>query len=135
MSSTADVQEGRPRQLLGLLVLLLATSFLVACSEENSGFSVGSAGDGPADYSFLIPAGAGERFDAGDPLEILPQDLPVVVGEVIEIVNEDDRGHLVGPFYVAAGETFRHSFASPGEFVGICTVHESGRITLTVTEA
>ena len=127
------VQRDRRRQL-GALLLLIAC-FLAACGEDSSGFGVGSAGDGPADYSFLIPAGAGDRFDAGDPIEILPPDLPVTVGEIIEIVNEDDRGHLVGPFYVAAGETFRHSFASPGEFVGICTVHESGQITLTVTEA
>ena len=116
-------------------MLLAVPFFLIACGEEDSGFGVGPADAGPADYSFLIPAGAGDRFDAGDPLEILPPNLPVIVGEVIEIVNEDDRGHLIGPFYVAAGETFRHSFASPGEFVGICTVHESGQITLTVTEA
>ncbi len=87
---------------------------------------------GEADYAYTIPAGAGEAYDRGEPLEILPGELTARVGEVIEIVNEDDRGHLVGPFYVGEGETLRQRFASPGEFIGICTVHPSGELVLVV---
>lgn len=83
--------------------------------------------------AYEIPDGAGAAFDAGRPLEILPQRLDVSVGDVIEIVNLDDRGHLVGPFFVGAGETLRQRFASPGEFIGECTVHPSGQIVVVVT--
>lgn len=86
-----------------------------------------------ATYEFVIPAGAGEALDAGTPLEILPAELVVRVGETIRIVNEDDRGHSVGPFFVGAAETLTQRFSSPGEFVGVCTVHPSGQIVLTVT--
>jgi hypothetical protein len=61
--------------------------------------------------------------------------MQVVVGEIIEIVNEDDRGHLAGPFFVGAGETLRQRFASPGEFIGECTVHPSGQLVLEVSES
>ncbi|MDH4145123.1 MAG: hypothetical protein OEY23_08140 [Acidimicrobiia bacterium] len=91
-----------------------------------------AAAPGEAEYRFVIPAGAGLAYDAGEPLEILPADLDVRVGEEIEIVNEDDRGHLVGPFFVGAGETLRQRFASEGEYEGECTVHPSGAITLRV---
>lgn len=104
----------------------------------------GSAGDGDlfadeaergdADFSYVIPAGAGEALDAGEPLEILPAWLEVQVGQTIEIVNEDDRGHLVGPFFVGEGETLRQRFSSPGEFIGLCTVHPSGELRLIITE-
>jgi plastocyanin len=85
-----------------------------------------------ATYEFVIPVGAGEALDAGTPLEILPAELEVRVGETIRIVNEDDRGHSVGPFFVGANETLTQRFSSPGEFVGVCTVHPSGQIVLTV---
>lgn len=86
------------------------------------------------DYAYLIPLGAGEAIDRGEPLEILPQELIVQVGEVLELVNEDDRGHLVGPFFVGAGETVRQRFNAPGSFVGACSVHPSGEFILTVVE-
>jgi plastocyanin len=58
-----------------------------------------------------------------------------MVGETIRIVNDDDRGHNVGPFFVGAGETLSQRFSSAGEFVGVCTVHPSGQIVLVVSEA
>ncbi|MCJ7725275.1 MAG: hypothetical protein MUP76_02635 [Acidimicrobiia bacterium] len=116
----------------GTTVLLLVT--LAACSSGPDAIRLEEAAGPGADHSFTIPAGAGEAFDRGEPLEILPGELRVSVGEVIEIVNRDDRGHLVGPFFVGAGETLRQRFASPGEFVGICTVHPSGELVLVVRE-
>lgn len=117
-----------------LVRVVMAMSLLVVACGGGSLFGEDGT-DGPADYSYTIPVGAGEAFDAGELLEILPADLTVEVGEVIEIVNLDDRGHLVGPFFVGAGETLRQRFASAGTFIGECTVHPSGQIELTVIEA
>ena len=118
-------------RLVAIAILALG---LAACGGSDSLFA--DEGDSrPADYQFTIPAGAGSSLDAGEPLEILPAELEVHVGEVIEIVNEDDRGHLVGPFFVGAGETLRQRFASAGTFIGECTVHPSGQIELVVTES
>ncbi len=87
-----------------------------------------------ADYEYLIPAGTGARFDAGEVVDILPGEMVVKVGEVLRIINEDDRNHYVGPFFVGAGETLTQRFATPGEFTGVCTVHPSGQFVLEVTE-
>jgi plastocyanin len=106
---------------------------LVACAGSGSdpaSEAVGSIEE--ATYEFVIPAGAGEALDAGTPLEILPAELAVRVGETIRIVNSDDRGHVVGPFFVGANETLTQRFSSPGEFVGVCTVHPSGQFVLRV---
>lgn len=89
----------------------------------------------PADYDFTIPAGAGERIDAGEELDIFPTKLEARVGETIRIVNEDDRGHLVGPFYIAANSTLTQRFASAGRFIGTCSVHPSGDFVLEVAPA
>jgi hypothetical protein len=108
---------------------------LVGCSSEPDSLFADDGSSEQADYLFTIPVGSGEAIDRGEPLEILPDELEVTVGEVIVIVNEDDRGHLVGPFFVGAGETLRQRFSSPGTFIGECTVHPSGQITLEVSES
>jgi hypothetical protein len=90
---------------------------------------------GAATYEYTIPLGAGEALDNGTPLEILPGELVTNVGETIRIVNEDDRGHNVGPWFVGANETLNQEFTSAGEFEGVCTVHPSGQLILIVNEA
>jgi plastocyanin len=108
---------------------------LVACGSDDAAVEPAAEAITAVDaatYEFVIPVGAGEALDAGTPLEILPAELEVRVGETIRIVNEDDRGHSVGPFFVGANETLTQRFSSPGEFVGVCTVHPSGQIVLTV---
>jgi plastocyanin len=117
----------------GVALIALLTVALVACGGSSA---PGTEAVGPvavATYEFTIPPGAGEALDAGTPLEILPAELDVRVGETIRIVNEDARGHTVGPFFVGANETLTQRFSSPGEFVGVCTVHPSGEIVLKVS--
>ena len=121
------------RRWAGLLSVLVAVT-VVACGGEQEIRFEDEVEPAEADYAFAIPLGAGEALDRGDPLEILPGEMTVAVGEVIEIVNDDDRGHLVGPFFVGAGETLRQRFASPGEFIGVCTVHPSGELILEIVE-
>ena len=112
----------------GLFALLVA-----ACGSADP-LVVEAGASGDADYSYTILPGSGEAIDRGEPLDILPAELVGHVGEVIELVNLDDRGHLVGPFFVGAGETMRQRFNSPGDFVGACSVHPSGEFVLTVVE-
>lgn len=116
--------------------LLLAVVLLTAaCGSDDLGPLIKDDGSTEApDYSYVIPVGAGEAIDSGEPLDILPRELDASVGEIFELVNHDDRGHLVGPFYVGAGETLRQRFNAPGTFIGACSVHPSGEIVLTVVE-
>lgn len=112
---------------------------LAACTGD--GGSDGSPGLTPTDaesaatYEYTIPLGAGEALDAGEPLEVLPGELNTTVGETIRIVNEDERGHNVGPWFVGANETLNQEFTSAGVFEGVCTVHPSGELILNVDEA
>lgn len=114
-----------------------ATLLVAACGDDDSSGPGIANVDGvdSATYEFTIPPGAGEALDAGTPLEVLPAELNVVVGETIRIVNEDDRGHNVGPWFVGPNETVTQEFSSAGEFEGICTVHPSGQLVLVVTDA
>ncbi len=119
-----------------LAMALSAAGGLVvgACSSDDGGPGTdAAAATDDVTFAYVIPPGAGTALDAGTPLEILPARLEAAVGDVIEIVNEDDRGHLIGPFFVGAHETLRQRFSSPGEYIGECTVHPSGQIVVEVT--
>jgi plastocyanin len=118
------------------IVALLAVALLVAgCGSGEPDALFGDDGSAAApDYSYTIPAGTGEAIDRGDSVDILPRELDVRVGEVLELINLDSRGHLVGPFFVGKGETLRQRFNAPGTFIGECSVHDSGEIVLTVAE-
>ena len=118
------------RRLAAVVAVVL---LIAACGSDDDLFG-DAEGGAVANYSFTIPFGSGEAIDRGEPLDILPRELEVRVGEMLELVNLDDRGHLIGPFFVGEGETLRQQFRSPGEFAGECSVHPSGEFVLTVVE-
>lgn len=88
-----------------------------------------------ATYEYFIPVGAGAAIAAGEPVEILPGSLRANVGETIRIINNDTRGHNVGPWYIGANETLTQQFTSTGSFEGLCSVHSSGAFVLEVVDA
>ena len=131
-------ERGRPVRRVAALVLALGGTFgvLVGCGDDTSQPGTEAVDDvddaATATFEYVIPVGAGEALDAGTPLEILPAELQVNVGDTIRIENQDDRGHTVGPFFVGANETLTQRFSTPGEFEGVCTVHPSGELVLIV---
>ena len=134
--------SGRGRWLvLAVMVPIVVVGALMIGSALRSddgrdGLRIDDAsGEQAYDHEYVIPAGTGERIDAGEAIEIVPAELVVTVGESIRIVNEDDRDHYVGVFFVAAGETLTQRFRSAGVLEDLCTVHPSGSFRLRVVDA
>jgi plastocyanin len=123
--------------LLLLLPVVVVGALLIgrAVRPDDDARSIGLSDAGDAttfEHDYLIPAGTAARIDAGAEIDIVPRELTVHVGESIRIVNDDREGHVVGVFYVGAGETLTKRFTSPGELSGSCTVHSGGEFTLQV---
>ena len=122
-----------PRMVVSVLAAACTVGAVAGCGDDASQpATVAVSIADTATFEYVIPAGAGEALDAGTPLEILPAELQVNVGDTIRIENRDDRGHTVGPFFVGANETLTQRFSTPGEFEGGCTVHPSGELVLIV---
>jgi hypothetical protein len=106
---------------------------VLLADERRPSIEIASAADvADVEYDYTIPLGTKDRIDAGETVEIVPQVLTVHVGESIRIANDDDAGHVVGVFYVGAGETTTSRFTAPGELTDSCTVHSDGEFTLRV---
>jgi plastocyanin len=128
------------RQQLILAVLLpvvvvgaLLVGRALRSGDDSTGPRLTAAESGAVfEHDYTIPLGTADRIAAGETVEIVPRELTVKVGESIRIVNDDDEGHVVGVFYVGAGETLTQRFTAPGELSGACTVHSGGEFTLRV---
>lgn len=116
--------------ILGVGLLAVAVgglAFIIFGDDSGGSKRVGS------DYTIVVPAGTGDRIDAGEPVDLMPADLQLGVNDTLVIENEDVRTHVVGPFTVRAGETVRHQFNQAGTYTGVCTVHSSGEVVITVS--
>lgn len=127
------------RQQLALAILVpvvVAGGLLIGRAlrpGDDAGVGIGNADDVTTfEHDYLIPTGTAARIESGDQIDIVPRELTVHVGESIRIVNDDIEGHVVGVFYVGAGETLTKQFTAPGELSGSCTVHSAGEFTLRV---
>ncbi len=123
--------------LVLIVPLVAAGAWLIvrasAPDDTPPGLRIGAAGASSAyDFDYEIPPGTATRIAAGELIEIVPAELVAHVGDTIRIVNNDTANHIVGVFFVGAGEVLTQQFQSAGVLSGDCTVHPSGAFTLRV---
>lgn len=133
----------RSRLPVRLLAAALAVGLVAAggwawwsSARDDGGAESVAVGDavGPVEHRYVIPPGTAERVAAGEQVDVIPLRIEAMVGETIEIVNEDDRVNQVGVFVVGPGQTVRQRFTTPGVLEGACDVHPQGTFTIEVAE-
>ena len=122
-----------------LVPFVLVGAYLIGARSNDdpasAGIDVTSADDADEfQHDYLIPPGTAARIEAGEAIEIVPAELIVEVGDALRIINADSTDHIVGVFFVAAGETLTQRFNSEAVLEGECSVHPSGAFTLRVVE-
>ncbi len=117
------------------MTIALGIATLTGCGGRTAAPTVSAVAVAAAPtVDVVIPAGTGRRLDGGQRVELWPSALTLHVGDTLQVRNDDDRGHVVGPFFVRAGETMTQRFASTGRFAGSCDLHPDGRFELVVVE-
>lgn len=119
---------------LALVVAIIVAMSATACGGTKATFGSSSADVSKGvDYEFTIPAGTAKRIAAGEEPHIIPHSLDAKVGDVIRIINQDNVGQQVGPFYVGANEELVQQFKAPGKYEGVCAIAGKDPIILRVT--
>ena len=59
----------------------------------------------PTTIQLVIPAGTAERVAQGQPAPGIPEKMTFIVGDVLEVKNEDVEDHQLGPVWVPPGAT------------------------------
>lgn len=128
----ASADRAGSRWSVGGVVAVVAVSlvFLVVVV----GIVLAARPDGGAEvHTIEIPAGTGDRIDAGEDVTLVPRELELSVNDTIMIENHDDRTYHVGPFVVTGNETLVHRFDHPGRFQGTCEIHPEDTFTIIVS--
>jgi hypothetical protein len=86
------------------------------------------------DEIFEIPKGTWARRMAGDPVEILPDEIRLTLGvkDILVLRNQDDVPQIFGPTLMMPGQSFRLPFAQASSYQFACTAHASGQMTILV---
>jgi hypothetical protein len=86
-----------------------------------------------ATVAIIVPSGTHAKLERGEVVAIMPARLELRVGDSLRIENRDDSDHLVGPYFVRAGEVVEMSYGAPGEFQGLCALSGGGSYVLVIT--
>lgn len=108
--------------VLGAVVLVVA-GFIVATVAINSGST----------FAVVIPAGTGEAIDAGDSVDAVPAVIDLNVGDTLQIVNNDTRPHVLGPWTVLPGEEVTYTFDQAEDFSAACSAHVDRAVRIRAT--
>ena len=112
--------------LTGIVMLGTLGMLLVALRGHGSATSSSHV------YEFTVPMGTAAAIDSGKNVDVFPARLDVHVGDELIIHNHDNRVAQVGPYLVNRDETLAQTFNQRGTIVGVCTIHPSGRVTITI---
>ena len=59
----------------------------------------------PQTIRLVIPQGTAAKIAAGEPIDQIPEEMVFVIGDVLEVKNEDSTAHELGPIWVPPNST------------------------------
>jgi hypothetical protein len=95
----------RPYLLRLGIISLISFIFAFAFNEATYRIQKEPTDRGPQTIQLVIPAGTAEKIAAGEPVPSIPEEMVFVIGDTLEVVNQDSVSHQLGPIWVPAGST------------------------------
>jgi hypothetical protein len=94
---------------MGRLGIILAISFVFAFAFNEVTYRLQKepTDRAPQVIQLIIPQGTAQLVAAGEPVPDIPAEMVFVVGDVLEVINQDRTSHQLGPVWVPAGSTGR----------------------------
>ena len=125
----------RPYLIRLAIVMAISLVFALVFNEITYLISKDPADRAPKTITLVIPAGTAERIASGNELRIFPDEITFVVGDVLEVVNEDIEPHQMGPVFVPAGTTGSMVLNQAKKMSVDCTFQSSRYLGLDIRPA
>lgn len=120
------------KRLLIVLLLSVVIAFLV--NEGSYLLQRDQTDRAPRTVELVIPAGTAERVALGEPAPGIPATMSFVVGDVLEVRNEDQVAHQLGPIWVPPGSTGRLVLDSAERYSYSCSFSPDRYLGLDVRQ-
>ena len=88
----------------------------------------------PQTIDLTIPAGTAARVDAGEDVPTIPQEMVFVLGDTLQVTNDDNVSHQLGPVWVPAGGTASLVMKQADKFAYHCSFATSRYLGLDVRQ-
>lgn len=124
--------EYRPYIVRLLVITLISFVAMVIITEGAYLLQRDETDRAPKTIQLVIPAGASQRASEGEIVDVLPEDAIFVIGDVLEVVNQDSTEHQLGPIWVPAGSTGRIVLEEANKFSYSCSFTPSRYLGLDV---
>jgi hypothetical protein len=86
-----------------ILSLLISLIFVGAVNEIAHQLQRDETDRPPQIVTLVIPAGTAERVARGESQPSIPDTLSFVIGDTLEVINQDNVPHELGPIFIPAG--------------------------------
>lgn len=105
-------------------LILTAVLSIILVAVMNEGFYLlqrEKTDRAPKTIQIVVPSGSAQRVEAGETPVSLPDTMVFVVGDILEVVNQDVVDHQLGPIWVPAGGTGRLELKEPNQYSYSCS--------------
>ena len=107
MTSQSPTSKNSIRPYLVRLgvVIVISLVFTAVFNEVVFQFQRESYDRAPQVIELVIPAGTSKQVGAGQNEPVIPAEMSFVIGDTLQVKNEDSVSHQLGPIWVPAGTT------------------------------
>jgi hypothetical protein len=85
------------------VVFVISLVFTAVFNEVVFQFQKENYDRAPQVIELVIPAGTSKQVEAGQNEPVIPAEMSFVIGDTLEVKNEDSVSHQLGPIWVPAG--------------------------------
>jgi hypothetical protein len=128
-------QKTRPYINRLIIISLICIAFVIAFNELAFYFQKGDHDRAPQTIHITIPAGTAQRINQVDFEPLIPEEQVFVVGDILEVSNQDTVSHQLGPIWVPPGASGKLALEQADNFSFACSFTTDQYLGLDVLQA
>ena len=124
----------RPYIIRLAIVFLICLIFVALFNEVTFILQKDENDRAPKTLQLVIPAGTADQVNAGQDVLSIPSDLVFVLGDTLEVKNEDYVSHQLGPVWVPPGSSASIVMENAAKYAYSCSFQTSQYLGIDVRQ-